>query len=59
MKWEYGGGVREWFNRTVLKTVVSEMAPWVRIPPPPPCFYAKRCENPLASAKIENTATIL
>ena len=30
------GGVAEWSKATVLKTVVSEMAPWVRIPPPPP-----------------------
>ena len=32
------GGVAEWSKATVLKTVVSEMAPWVRIPPPPPIF---------------------
>jgi hypothetical protein len=39
------GGVAEWFKATVLKTVVSERVPWVRIPPPPPLeFYQKtRC----------------
>jgi hypothetical protein len=30
--------VREWFKRTVLKTVVGESLPWVRIPPSPPIF---------------------
>src|ERR1700680_1885151 len=29
------GGVREWTNRTVSKTVVVARPPWVRIPPPP------------------------
>jgi hypothetical protein len=29
------GGVREWTNRTVSKTVVVVRPPWVRIPPPP------------------------
>jgi Domain of unknown function (DUF4279) len=33
----HSGGVAEWFKATVLKTVVRETAPWVRIPPPPPC----------------------
>ena len=30
------GGMAEWFMATVLKTVVSARAPWVRIPLPPP-----------------------
>ena len=30
------GGMREWPNRAVSKTVVSVRAPWVRIPLPPP-----------------------
>ena len=30
------GGVAEWSIATVLKTVVRETAPGVRIPPPPP-----------------------
>ena len=30
------GGVAEWSNATVLKTVEGESLPWVRIPPPPP-----------------------
>ncbi len=30
------GGVAEWLNAAVLKTVVRESVPWVRIPPPPP-----------------------
>lgn len=30
------GGVCEWFMQTVLKTVVGETWPWVRILPPPP-----------------------
>lgn len=30
------GGVLEWSNRTVSKTVVRATVPWVRIPPPPP-----------------------
>jgi uncharacterized protein (DUF433 family) len=32
----HSGGVAERFKATVLKTVVRETAPWVRIPPPPP-----------------------
>ncbi len=43
--------MREWFIRVVLKTTVSEMAPWVRIPLPPHltkaaqpgCFGFGRC----------------
>jgi hypothetical protein len=31
------GEVSEWSNETVLKTVVQETVPWVRIPPSPPC----------------------
>jgi hypothetical protein len=30
------GRVAEWFKATVLKTVVRETVPWVRIPPLPP-----------------------
>jgi hypothetical protein len=30
------GGVAEWFNAAVLKTVVPARVPGVRIPPPPP-----------------------
>ncbi len=30
------GGVPEWSNGAVSKTVVRASAPWVRIPPPPP-----------------------
>ena len=30
------GGVPEWFKGTVLKTVVPERVPRVRISPPPP-----------------------
>ena len=30
------GQVAEWFKATVLKTVVGESLPWVRIPPCPP-----------------------
>ncbi len=35
LKSQYGG-VAEWSIATVLKTVVRESVPWVRIPPPPP-----------------------
>lgn len=35
------GGVAEWSIATVLKTVVQETAPGVRIPPPPP-FWSER-----------------
>ena len=30
------GGVPEWSNGAVSKTVVRASVPWVRIPPPPP-----------------------
>ena len=30
------GGVPEWLNGAVSKTVVRESVPWVQIPPPPP-----------------------
>ena len=30
------GGVAEWSNAAVLKTVERVSVPWVRIPPPPP-----------------------
>ena len=30
------GGVREWTNRLVLKTMLCLRGTWVRIPPPPP-----------------------
>ena len=30
------GGMREWPNRTVSKTVVGVRPPWVQIPLPPP-----------------------
>ena len=30
------GGVPEWLNGAVSKTVVRENVPWVQIPPPPP-----------------------
>ena len=30
------GGVAEWLNAVVLKTIESARAPGVRIPPPPP-----------------------
>ncbi len=33
------GGVPEWSNGAVSKTVVRASAPWVRIPPPPPEAY--------------------
>ncbi len=33
--WFTPGGVREWLNRAVSKTVVPFGVPWVRIPPPP------------------------
>lgn len=41
------GKVAEWFKATVLKTVVGETLPWVRIPPFPP-HYALRasCGRP-------------
>ncbi len=32
------GGVPEWSNGAVSKTVVRLRVPWVRIPPPPPRF---------------------
>ena len=32
------GWVAEWFNATVLKTVVGETPPGVQIPPHPPGF---------------------
>ena len=32
----------EWFKEIVLKTIVLETVPWVRIPPPPPCGI--RCQ---------------
>jgi hypothetical protein len=35
------GGVAEWFNAAVLKTVVPVRAPGVRIPPPPPYLPLK------------------
>ena len=35
------GGVAEWSNAAVLKTVERESVPGVRIPPPPPLALAK------------------
>jgi hypothetical protein len=35
-----GGGVGEWLNPAVLKTVRPERVSGVRIPPPPPCSLA-------------------
>ena len=36
-----GGGVPEWLNGTVSKTVVPLRVPRVRIPPPPPTSFCK------------------
>jgi hypothetical protein len=33
--------VAEWSIATVLKTVVRESVPWVRIPPPPPLVFSQ------------------
>ena len=35
-------GGRAWLNALVLKTSRSEMASWVRIPPPPPLLFIRR-----------------
>ena len=35
------GGVPEWLNGAVSKTVVRASVPWVRIPPPPPPHFSK------------------
>ena len=32
----HNGGMAEWTNATVLKTVISATVSWVRIPLPPP-----------------------
>ena len=37
---EVDGGVPEWSNGTVSKTVGAPWVPWVRIPPPPPLPYS-------------------
>ena len=39
------GGVSERSIVAVLKTAEDASPPWVRIPPPPPFFYADTCEN--------------
>jgi hypothetical protein len=39
------GEVAEWFKATVLKTVVHESGPWVRIPPSPPNFHIRTKTN--------------
>ncbi len=53
----------EWFKGTVLKTVVPETVPWVRIPPSPPLknqtiwsdFLMLGDSNPRATAKLAQT----
>jgi hypothetical protein len=42
------GGVPEWSIGTVLKTVVGESLPWVRIPPPP---FARDWTTPATSIR--------
>jgi hypothetical protein len=49
------GGVREWFNRAVLKTVVLvKLGPWVRIPPPP---LPRQSQSPnlLSTCPLQNS----
>src|ERR1700684_1135658 len=61
------GGMREWPNRTVSKTVVSARAPWVRIPLPPPeqrpfsapagegLFRGRPCQQTRRAADVTKT----
>lgn len=37
---QFRGGVAEWSNAAVLKTVDRSRGPWVQIPPPPPFIIA-------------------
>ena len=49
------GGMREWPNRTVSKTVVGVRPPWVQIPLPPPVGRPLRVgdtANPLTATKL-------
>jgi hypothetical protein len=39
------GEVSERFKETVLKTVVPETVPWVRIPPSPPICYTSHARR--------------
>lgn len=47
------GGVAEWLNAAVLKTVEPSRAPGVRIPPPPPLFHTGK------SPKTPNTMVFI
>lgn len=53
------GGVAEWLNAAVLKTVERASVPGVRIPPPPPFSQEQKDPKRLWSSRLRVTETLV